>query len=92
MYHSSHIEKDFMVVPIHGGAIKFMTYREYIDSEEWKDRVNQYKDEAGWQCSCGSTDHITGHHKTYVNLGNELQEDIEILCWSCHQERHPGHF
>lgn len=81
--------RDFMVIPVDGGPVKFMTYHEYIDSPEWNSRVNQYKDAAGWQCQeCGGTEHLTGHHKTYINLGNEPPEDIEILCWDCHKTRH----
>jgi 5-methylcytosine-specific restriction endonuclease McrA len=82
-------ENGFMVVPINGGPVKFMTYHEYIASDEWYERVTQYKDVAGWTCEeCGATDDITGHHKHYLNLGNEPPEDIEILCWDCHRERH----
>lgn len=66
-----------------------MTYEEYINSPEWRERVNKYKNEAGWICSeCGEENHVTGHHKTYRNIGNEPAEDIEILCWNCHKERH----
>ena len=82
-------ERGFMVVPIDGGVIKFMHYHQYIESPEWKDRVTRYKDTAKCLCTnCGSSENITGHHKTYINIGNEPEEDIEILCWSCHQENH----
>lgn len=82
-------EGGFMVVPFGDGAIKFMTYHEYIDSPEWRERVNHYKELAGWCCQeCGSTTQLTGHHRHYLNIGNEPPEDIEILCWPCHQTRH----
>ena len=78
-----------MVVPLNGGPVKFMTYHEYIDSPEWNERVTQYKESVEWTCEeCGSSLNLTGHHLHYLNLGNEPKEDIEILCWDCHQGRH----
>jgi len=80
----------FMVIPLSRRYVKFMTYQDYINSDEWRERVNQLKDNSGWVCSeCGNDEHITGHHKTYRNIGNESAEDIEILCWECHQKKHP---
>lgn len=85
----SYPDRGFMVIPINGGPVKFMTYEEYIVSPEWRERVNAMKEAAGWQCtSCGSGVRLTGHHKHYLNLGHEAPEDIEVLCWPCHQTRH----
>lgn len=28
------------------------------------------------------------HHVTYARLGQELPEDLEVLCRSCHDKRH----
>ena len=78
-----------MVVPIDGGPVKFMHYDQYIASSEWRDRVTLYKEAAGWRCEqCQSERNLTGHHLHYLNIGNEPREDIEILCWPCHQGRH----
>ena len=30
------------------------------------------------------------HHKTYVRLGRERLEDLEVLCYACHDQRHHG--
>ena len=82
-------EGGFMVMPFNGGPVKFMTYPQYISSDEWNGRVTSYKADAGWVCEeCGSSQDLTGHHKTYINLGNEPREDIDILCWPCHKGRH----
>ena len=82
-------EHGFMVVPIDDGPVKFMNYAEYIKSDEWKTRVTRYKADAGWRCEqCGSEHALTGHHITYINIGNEPREDIEVLCWPCHKARH----
>jgi 5-methylcytosine-specific restriction endonuclease McrA len=82
-------EGAFTVIPLNGGPVRFMTYHEYIISPEWRERVTAYKDAADWTCEdCGVTENITGHHKHYLNLGNEPPEDIEVLCWGCHKGRH----
>ena len=81
----------FMVISSSGGPVRFMTYHVYLKSPEWRERVKVYKKDADWTCEqCGSSKEITGHHKHYFNLGNELPEDIEILCWPCHRGRHVG--
>ena len=81
-----------MVIPLDGSGVRFMTYHEYIESPEWFKRVSHYKELAGWKCQeCGSATRLTGHHKHYLNIGNEPPDDIEILCWPCHQKRHPNH-
>lgn len=88
----SYPEYGFMVIPFGDGSIKFMTYHEYIDSPEWRERVNHYKELAGRRCQeCGATTRLTGHHRHYLNIGNEPPDDIEILCWPCHRKRHPDH-
>ena len=81
-----------MVIPLNSGSIRFMTYHEYILSPEWQSRVDSYKEAADWTCEeCEDTENITGHHKHYLNLGNEPPEDIEVLCWNCHKKRHKDH-
>jgi 5-methylcytosine-specific restriction endonuclease McrA len=81
-------ERGFMVVSINSNKVKFMTYEEYIQSVEWQERVTMFKDEAGCCEKCGSTEQLTGHHLNYLNIGNEPREDIQILCWPCHQQEH----
>ena len=77
------------MVPLNDGPVRFMTYHDYIASPEWRERVTSYKAAAGWTCErCGATENLTGHHRHYLNLGNELPEDIEVLCWECHKGRH----
>lgn len=45
----------------------------------------------GCRCEeCGATDvalHV--HHLTYVNLGDEKDEDLKVLCEPCHKSKHP---
>jgi hypothetical protein len=45
---------------------------------------------ASWRCSrCGEKRHLEVHHKTYERLGREYDQDLEVLCETCH-ERHHG--
>lgn len=58
-------------------------YSEYLQSKEWekknKDFINHFK-----KCSrCGNTERLHSYHINYKNFGNEKNEDIEVLCWSC---------
>jgi 5-methylcytosine-specific restriction endonuclease McrA len=48
---------------------------------------------AGFQCEkCAAKGSLHLHHLTYVRVGNELLDDVQILCPSCHRkadtERH----
>lgn len=64
-------------------------YDEYINSPEWKDKVNRIKSERGNKCQvCSATDHLDGHHNTYDHFANEHDNDIVILCRSCHDTFH----
>ena len=63
-------------------------YEEYIISPEWKYRRIRALWLAGWRCeSCGD-DFEPGlhvHHLTYRNMGNELDNDLQVLCRVCHR-------
>lgn len=70
-------------------------YQRYIDSPEWKAREVQIRRERGFRCErCGGEPDGTAatrlqvHHKTYERLGDELPEDLELLCRSCHAGEH----
>lgn len=34
----------------------------------------------------GKGSHV--HHKTYARIGNEYDEDLELLCMFCHDRKH----
>lgn len=67
-------------------------YRSYIKSEKWKRLRNAILRKRGLRCErCRRYRqkrflHI--HHKTYERLGNELLNDLEILCVDCHSFEH----
>jgi 5-methylcytosine-specific restriction endonuclease McrA len=44
---------------------------------------------AGHRCEdCSSREQLTLHHLHYRSVGHERPEDLAVLCWPCHQERH----
>lgn len=69
-----------------------VSYHAYIQSPEWKARAAHYKKLAGNRCRvCNTSDEILdAHHRTYERLGNEWDDDITVLCRTCHglYERH----
>lgn len=68
-----------------------LTYREYLRSPWWMARKAAVMRYRGEQCErCGCRYRLQLHHRTYARLGRELPEDVELLCWICHQREH-GH-
>jgi len=60
-------------------------YSEYLNSDKWKLVRRQAIERAGYHCQvCNSPDGLDAHHRTYERLGNELPEDITVLCDNCH--------
>jgi len=37
---------------------------------------------------CNATSDLHVHHKTYENIGKESDEDLIVLCKSCHYKFH----
>jgi hypothetical protein len=57
-------------------------YKEYIKSQKWKQRRNEYYKTHPRECVICKSKHLVGlHHMTYKNLGRELDEDLVALCW-----------
>ena len=63
-------------------------YSRYLRSPEWKELRSRILALAKWRChECGA--YATEvHHLTYVNVGNESEEDLQALCRRCHQHVH----
>lgn len=64
-------------------------YHSYISSIKWKVKRNDAIKRAGYKCQgCGLSKwsvELEVHHKTYKNFGNELDDDLEVLCPDCHK-------
>ena len=67
-------------------------YKDYIASPEWRLKANEAKGRAGHRCQVcnkpSSQVTLDAHHRTYERLGNELPEDITVLCRKCHSIYH----
>jgi hypothetical protein len=65
-------------------------YEKYIRSKEWAAFRQLIFSMRGSICEdCGTSGIVFHlHHLTYVRLGNELPEDVRILCVPCHEKIH----
>lgn len=70
--------------------MKFNSYEEFLNTEEWKQVAEMVKDRDGNKCViCGSTENLNAHHIGYD--GDCLDEnDIVTLCNRCHECLHDG--
>ena len=67
-------------------------HADYISSRKWHNRKARYYRDHDKRCNaCGTKDKIHLHHKTYVRMGSELDEDLVPLCESCHTKVHKIH-
>jgi 5-methylcytosine-specific restriction endonuclease McrA len=68
-------------------ALGFKSYREYLESNFWKQKRELILNILGRKCSrCGSTIDLQVHHLNYINCGNESRNDVIVLCRKCHKE------
>ena len=71
------------------GARTQLTYSEYIQSDGWKVRRLRALALAKNHCQvCRATTHLDVHHNTYERLGHEADDDLFVLCRSCHDLFH----
>lgn len=65
-------------------------YLEFLKTEFWMDMARECKRLAGWRCvRCGSRKGLQAHHRIYRATWLETRlDDLECLCWRCHQARH----
>ena len=60
----------------------------YLQSEKWKQFRNEKFEEYPTCLICGGKDNLTLHHNTYENFGNEQDDEVEVICNSCHSKVH----
>jgi len=66
-----------------------MSYKEYINSEEWERKREEVFEIYGEICFfCGGYIQIQIHHIHYKNLKNEKKGDLIPLCGLCHNQLH----
>lgn len=72
---------------------KYVDYKKYISSKEWKEKKEEVFNQRGKECEqCGYQYRLHVHHLTYERLGNERLEDLQILCFQCHMSKHDEYF
>lgn len=77
-------------VPTRPHELRAMLYEEYLQSPHWKRRREDKLRAAGRRCQvCNRGSGILDvHHRTYERLGEELDEDLTVLCRDCHSVFH----
>ncbi len=70
--------------------LRTMSYREYLQSPEWKERRARHLKSAGFRCQiCNAADTLLDvHHRTYERRGDEYFKDLIALCRDCHELFH----
>jgi hypothetical protein len=78
-------------------------YRDYLNSQAWRERRAARIAKAGGCCEfvtvsqdvtgevrrkCERRRYLQVHHNTYERLGKERDEDLDCLCWFHHQMEH----
>lgn len=64
-------------------------YEEYILSAAWAAKRLGALERAGCKCQlCRSDKRLHVHHNTYERIGDELPEDLIVLCKRCHKFYH----
>jgi hypothetical protein len=92
------VKKHDRLVPLHGPippyphAKRFAvtdkkSYRKYLKSDWWQARRQRALALANRRCrACGGEDNLGVHHVTYKRLWEELDTDLEVRCWPCHEK------
>jgi hypothetical protein len=64
-------------------------YRDFLQSDFWKDLSRLARILHPCCARCGATDHLHAHHKNYPDdwFKTELS-DLDVLCRSCHADVH----
>lgn len=64
-------------------------YLAYLNTPDWRRRRNRALQLANWQCQhCAAKRDLEVHHKTYERLGAEWDDDLEVVCTTCHDGVH----
>ena len=68
-----------------GPESKHTSYKEYINSYEWRKKREKAFELLGRECMrCSEKENLIVHHRNYDNLYRETTDDVEILCKRCH--------
>jgi len=69
--------------------LKTMPYVDYLRSDHWKRVRTDALERANRRCQlCNKEKGLHVHHRTYERRGEELSEDVTVLCADCHKMFH----
>lgn len=86
---SEYLHRPNLYQPIRAGREDAPAYLAYLNSPEWRKQRNRALKLADYKCArCGSKRRPHVHHLTYERLGKEWDQDLEVLCESCHKGEH----
>jgi hypothetical protein len=70
--------------------LRALPYGEYLQTPHWKRKREDKLRAVGRRCQvCNhGPDTLEVHHRTYERLGQELDEDLTVLCRACHGTFH----
>lgn len=70
-----------------GGEVSRNTiYQMYLTSRWWRALRRKALKRDGDACvKCGAVNHLHVDHLRYRGMGKERLEDVQTLCWNCHQ-------
>jgi hypothetical protein len=70
-------------------ALRKMPYFDYLRTREWRMTRDRALSVARYTCGrCQAKRELQVHHRSYANLGAELDSDLEVLCRGCHLGHH----
>jgi len=70
--------------------LKAMPYEGYLQTDHWQEVRQAARERAGNRCQlCNDGDEqLDTHHRTYERIGEELPEDVFVICNPCHGDYH----
>ncbi len=86
----SPIYRGISLPPYNGKSLHRKKYDKYLGTDKWKLFKIGIIEKRGAKCErCGFVNnYLDLHHKTYERLFDELPEDVELLCKTCHRKEH----
>lgn len=64
-----------------------MEYRKYLQSGAWRKRRKAILKRANGLCEkCGKQPPRDVHHRSYLHLGDERDDELMAVCQSCHRD------
>jgi 5-methylcytosine-specific restriction endonuclease McrA len=64
---------------------KTMPYDQYLQTAHWQATRQGALTRAKFACQiCNAKERLHVHHRTYARRGEELPEDLTVLCADCH--------